>query len=414
MDPLALIRCRLVSKYWRHHAIKSRVENEVVDAYDSAMKSAALPAIPVNEISGDLHRRPSIWFDEPKYPRNLLLRDRALAVKHGKQLLEIDTRALNTVIKAFENDKTHADKYLLKTFALKSAIDHCSVSMGDYQAVQFQEESVKGFKWDDIAYYSEVDIMFDLADYYDTAKRETRTQTVLSVRERHPTKYFGFVPLDSHFLEVLAFIFVPLIVHDVLNSAFLSVVKTWFGPGVFLLTCVLNFIIVNDFLSGRRFTGSYRTVSMILIVGYVVLSALAYPYSLTYHSAVGMMGFTFVYVVLVYEYTIRWGVKLDTKRAMPAIIAVLLVLTMNDWKVTVDSIKNGVIWFRLFDNTVCYAIMCLHFIVLNSLSHLGGSRGWEWRYLVDWDKSAVKMLVKSYSIVVFISLYGPTWPGNHV
>jgi hypothetical protein len=34
MDPLALIRCRLVSKYWRHHAIKSRVENEIMDAYE--------------------------------------------------------------------------------------------------------------------------------------------------------------------------------------------------------------------------------------------------------------------------------------------------------------------------------------------------------------------------------------------
>jgi hypothetical protein len=76
--------------------------------------------------------------------------------------------------------------------------------MGDYQAVQFQEESVKGFKWDDIAYYSEVDIMFDLADYYDTAKRETRTQTVLSVRERHPTKYFGKFPQSylRHFFLV--------------------------------------------------------------------------------------------------------------------------------------------------------------------------------------------------------------------
>lgn len=82
-------------------------------------------------------------------------------------------------------------RYLLKTFALKSAIDHCSVSMGDYQAVQFQEESVKGFKWDDIAYYSEVDIMFDLADYYDEEKKRKATQKVYSVRERNPIKYFG-------------------------------------------------------------------------------------------------------------------------------------------------------------------------------------------------------------------------------
>lgn len=84
---------------------------------------------------------------------------------------------------------------------MKSAIDRCSVSLGDYQAVQFQEESVKGFKWDDIAYYSEVDIMFDLADYYDMAKRATRTQTVLSVRERHPTKYFGKFPQSFHVQE---------------------------------------------------------------------------------------------------------------------------------------------------------------------------------------------------------------------
>ena len=34
MDPLALIRCRLVSKYWRHHAIKPSIERCVMDAYE--------------------------------------------------------------------------------------------------------------------------------------------------------------------------------------------------------------------------------------------------------------------------------------------------------------------------------------------------------------------------------------------
>jgi hypothetical protein len=34
MDPLALIRCRLVSKYWRQHANKPLVENEVLATYE--------------------------------------------------------------------------------------------------------------------------------------------------------------------------------------------------------------------------------------------------------------------------------------------------------------------------------------------------------------------------------------------
>jgi len=34
LDPRGLIECRLVSKYWRHHAIKPRVKQAVLDDYE--------------------------------------------------------------------------------------------------------------------------------------------------------------------------------------------------------------------------------------------------------------------------------------------------------------------------------------------------------------------------------------------
>jgi hypothetical protein len=407
MDPLALIRCRLVSKYWRQHANKPLVENEVLATYERIMKSVQ----PLN--SDNLSAWKTVWLQRPKYPSNLLLRDRALAIKHGKQLLEIDAQHLSTVIKEFNSDTTEANKYIIKSVGTKNAFrEQHNVyfySTRQYQEVYFQGDLIPNLDWDSIRSYGAVDIMFDLVDYYDEEKKRKATQKVYSVRERNPIKYFGFVPLDQNILLVLGFIFAPLIVHDVLNSAFLPMLKTAIGPLAFLFTCLGNLIMIKDFLSNETAIPLLRRAALAFIIGYFLLTVLTIPYCMNYFGSLGVSALVLLYVVLLYEYTFPWNVIPTLRRAVPGIIGLVLIIAMNDWKVTVDSFRNGVIWFRLFDHTISYALFCLHLILLNCLVKINNSNRWEGRHLIAWEEHMVKLLMKCYGIIVFITLYGLTW-----
>jgi hypothetical protein len=219
----------------------------------------------------------------------------------------------------------------------------------------------------------------------------------------------GFVPLDQNILLVLGFIFAPLIVHDVLNSAFLPLAKTAIGPLAFLLTCLGNFIIIKDFVSNGAAIPLLRRASLAFAIGYLLLTVLTIPYCMNYFGSLGVSALVLLYIVLLYDYSFPWSVKRTLRRAVPGIISFMLIIAMNDWKVTVDSFRNGVIWFRLFDHTISYALFCLHLILLNCLVRINHSNRWDGRHLIDWEEHMVKMLMKCYGIIVFITLYGLSW-----
>jgi hypothetical protein len=349
-----------------------------------------------------------------------MLRDRALAVKLGKDLLEIDMRDLRNVLKQLDERQTEAKKYIIKSIGRKTSVTHCHVFMTSdkYSEIRFQEQSVPGLQWDRIGRNTLVDIMFDFTDYFNRAKKAQREQTVYSVRELHRIKYFaGFVPLSTDIFFVLATIFGPLIAHDVLHSAFWPVLKLWLGPVTFLGVCIANYILLKDFALVKLPMASlvlFRRASTAFWIGFLILSAITYPYSSTYFALLGMGALLFVYLAASLDYSWRRNDSVELRRLLPDLIGLALVIGMNDWKVTVDSFNNCVIWFRLFYNTVCYAVLCLHLIVLNCLACISFYDRWEWRYLTAWDKGATRLLLNSYAFIVVITLYGPTWQGNHV
>jgi hypothetical protein len=129
----------------------------------------------------------------------------------------------------------------------------------------------------------------------------------------------GFVPLDRFFLNVLAFIFAPLIVRDVLHSAFLSVVKTWLGPLAFIVTCIVTLFFIHDISRGRPvhqckfLSGAVVTY----VIGFLGMTTLAFPYSTNYFAALGMSASMLLYVVLLHEYTFPWNARPSHKTRNP-------------------------------------------------------------------------------------------------
>jgi hypothetical protein len=178
----------------------------------------------------------------------------------------------------------------------------------------------------------------------------------------------------------------------------------------------MYYILIGDFSRGKpaHSVKLFFRAALSLIIVDLLLTVLTIPYSTNYFAFLGMCALLLLYIVLLHKYTFPYNSKPNFIRAMPALTALVFIIAMNDWKLTVDSFRNGVIWWTLFRNTVSYALFCLHAILMNCLAHIGRSERWEWRYFVTWDRFIVRFVTRFYGFVVFITLYGPTWQGNHL
>ena len=87
----------------------------------------------------------------------------------------------------------YGNRYIIKSFGTKMQFPRCSVRMNTlaHSVINFQEESVPGLNWDSIMPNSNIDIMVDAAYFIKRAKPGKGEQTVYSVRELDPKKYFG-------------------------------------------------------------------------------------------------------------------------------------------------------------------------------------------------------------------------------
>lgn len=127
LDPRAMIECRLVSKYWNHHANKPNVEKEVRQQAKQRYTTASVSTINdsrkrVREVFDELNRKGLEITDqviegaisEAPTDDTFFLRAAAIASKHGAELLVAGPLLLNHLF-AHTNWKTanSEKKYVL-------------------------------------------------------------------------------------------------------------------------------------------------------------------------------------------------------------------------------------------------------------------------------------------------------------
>lgn len=245
--------------------------------------------------------------------------------------------------------------------------------------------------------------------------------------------FLGFIPLDDSFLKALAFLFIPLIVHDVQQSEpFMNLLKFWAGP---ITVCVLTFVVMREDLESLDYAGVgnknaklYKklviSTAVAVLIGFVVL----YPTSSTHWAFLGLVLAASSYVWMLCEYVFGENFSGDRtaysknlhqfktkERKQLMYVCAALVLLMNDWSATVRSFSDGTIWYRLLWNTVHYMGLPIYAIWNNVMACILADQQhvFRWKYFIDWDSSLAKQFVYFYGSAVLITLYAPYWQGNH-
>ena len=87
-----------------------------------------------------------------------------------------------------------------------------------------------------------------------------------------------------------------------------------------------------------------------------------------------------------------------------------MVVSMNDWKVTVDAVKNLEIFWTLLYNMFMHVqlgiLMALHNMMKKYLISPNGS--WSWRDLFTWPKPQKEVYYITLIPLAFITIYAPT------
>ena len=112
----------------------------------------------------------------------------------------------------------------------------------------------------------------------------------------------------------------------------------------------------------------------------------------------------FIYVAMYLDYYNRTGYEY---RLFVMFIAYCQIITMNDWKLTIEAFRTGAIWFTFLRNITLFTILLLFSIVINFLRHCANAWKLDWSALVKWEKSTVQFLAANALSVVFITLYAP-------
>ena len=161
-------------------------------------------------------------------------------------------------------------------------------------------------------------------------------------------------------------------------------------------------------------TKEFKILVAAFFASYLFFTLLAYPVSLlSVFAGIGIQSLMFMYIMFSKQYFGGYNGEMTKKKWQALAVGALLLFLMVDWKLVVDSTRDLSIFRTLFDNTVCYCIILLHFIFDNFLGYCQRD-GFRLEFLTKWDTSTIRTLQRSYSLVIWMTLVAPTWRGNHV
>jgi hypothetical protein len=205
-----------------------------------------------------------------------------------------------------------------------------------------------------------------------------------------------------------------MIVHDALYASYLPTIKSWFGPITFIASIVIQLLIMRVFTRHYQATKEFKILVAAFFASYLYFTWLAYPVSLlSVFAGIGIQSLMFMYIIFSKQYFGGYNGVMTKKKWQTLAVGVLLLFLMVDWKLVVDSTRDLSIFRTLFDNTVCYCIILLHFIFDNFLGYCQRD-GFRLEFLTKWDTSTIRTLQRSYGLVIWMTLVAPTWQGNHV
>jgi hypothetical protein len=183
---------------------------------------------------------------------------------------------------------------------------------------------------------------------------------------------------------------------------------------MFIASIVIQLLLMRVFTRHYQATKEFKILVAAFFASYLFFTWLAYPVSLlSVFAGIGIQSLMFMYIMFSKQYFGGYNGEMTKKKWQALAVGALLLFLMVDWKLVVDSTRDLSIFRTLFDNTVCYCIILLHFIFDNFLGYCQRD-GFRLEFLTKWDTSTIRTLQRSYGLVIWMTLVAPTWRGNHV
>jgi hypothetical protein len=210
-------------------------------------------------------------------------------------------------------------------------------------------------------------------------------------------------------------LFVPLIVHDVIYSEwFMNFLNYWFGTVAYSALLIL-LPYANAASPHHTNYPLYRGLVAFTIIASVIVFFLAFPHSADHFGfiTIFMAAFVYGYFAANYFFEIKFSNRKlafkDPKTVPLLALVVALVIFMNDYTMVYQSIIDGTIFYRLFWNTIHWAIFAFYFIWNNVMLLALYRPTFSWRFFITWEREAIKFLFLFYVAAVFVTLYAPYW-----
>lgn len=219
-------------------------------------------------------------------------------------------------------------------------------------------------------------------------------------------KFFvGFIRLNTNLLYILFFWYAPCVLVDYWastsqNKYWVDLLVSFIGAAgqVFIGSIV---VVENTSATTKKKAAGIMVPLLVLTITFLFFfSNMAREVFFMNALVAGC----FIYAGLVSDY---WKKTAFEFRLFVLFVAYCLVLTMNDWRLTVDAFKSGAVWLTLLKNLFLYGFVVLYAIIINFLRHCATDFKLDVGALIRWEKSTVEFLAWNAISVIFITLYAP-------
>jgi hypothetical protein len=409
------LACSLVSKYWHHHATKDQIQQHVY------RNDTLLLSLNENELKADFAEHAKVKYDTIKwtwlqypdnYPQKWRLEDELFAKRLGKTLIATAFDNARSVYYMMQNasgrEKKIDDKYLIK---LRGQLQYQYLNKWTLKDTlsdsNFHIEMAKIPDADKYPFtrHMECEVLVDLK----SVSMDLVTDGVRRLRLLDDRTYIAGFPLSAILVQIGFILLLPCLIVDYRNSP-ASEAKFNATAIVMALFEVIFVLIaiggqVQETSNAPHLTvARKRNIAAVLTIIVATISIIFYRWAFEMTNYVTMLAGCSLYFIIV-EDVMKSNYRTGK---LVAFIGCCLVVSMNDWKLTVDAFKNAKIFWTFLFNCGVHIQLGVLISLQNLLFKYFKDGKLVWQDLWRWRTLAYEIYLIQLFTLVFITLYAPT------
>lgn len=374
-DMSTLRSCVQVSKYWRHHAEKDHV-------FKTVLETAKPRRVSMAELEDDLKETGIqiqwLTYNEDHYKPSWHVQDGQYINRIGKKLIDAEYSSILQIKKAFKRAPNKdgrsispIQKYVMRTRLRFSFEMHGTYHFYDLESqeyVRFFSSAMLHIK-DQLRSGTEIEIVEEMTALEGGFGSTLVLANLENVRIIEKRNFLGGIPIDCSMFAIMYMLFVPCIVKDFWNASddtkyYMNLLLANIG---LFGTIIASIVVSIDAIRAHHGPRKQRANSVVAIgiLGIIFLALIFYQYAIEvgFHCTVEVGCLMYAMLVL--------GMPTENypnaKRIL--FISFCLVVSIVDWKLTVDAVKNGAFWYSLVYNLAQHVLLSMWVLLMACINH---------------------------------------------